>query len=450
MLNISQNTIQGRVNEKGYSTLVRVNGRRTGVYLQRLVLSFFIILFIFMFVPWTQNVRARGKVTTLKPQQRPQTINSIIAGRIEKWFVQEGDIVKAGDTILFISEIKDEFFDPQLLERTDEQLVSKELSVSSYMDKVRALDAQIDAMSDTRVLKLQQAKNKLRQADLAVQSDSINLQAAEQGYAIAKEQLDRMEKMYKDGLKSLTELEGRRMKLQEAEAKKISSENKWISSQNEWINARVEISSIETEYRDKISKAESEKYTAMSSMYDAEAVVTKMQNQRMNYSVRSGYYYITAPQDGFITRAIRAGIGETLKEGEQIVTIMPANYDLAIEMYVRPVDLPLMERGQHVRIQFDGWPAIVFSGWPQSSFGTFGGTVFAIDNFSNEIGEFRVLVVPDPNDPPWPESLRIGGGAYAMSLLKDVPVYYEMWRQINGFPPDYYKTNNGSTKEEKK
>jgi hypothetical protein len=36
----------------------------------------------------------------------------------------------------------------------------------------------------------------LRQAELAVQSDSINLQAAEQGYAIAKEQLDRMEKMY--------------------------------------------------------------------------------------------------------------------------------------------------------------------------------------------------------------------------------------------------------------
>jgi len=394
-----------------------------------------------MFVPWTQNVRAKGKVTTLKPQQRPQTINSIIAGRIEKWFVQEGDFVHAGDTIMFISEVKDEYFDPELLLRTDEQLVSKELSVSSYMDKVRALDAQIDAMSDTRVLKLQQAKNKLRQAELMVQSDSINLQAAEQGFDISKEQLDRMEKMYSDGLKSLTELEGRRMKLQEAEAKKISSENKWMTSQNEWINARVEISSIDTEFRDKISKAESEKYTALSSMYEAEAVVTKMQNQRMNYSVRSGFYYITAPQDGYITRAIRAGIGETLKEGEQILTIMPANYDLAIEMYVRPVDLPLMERGQHVRIQFDGWPAIVFSGWPQSSFGTFGGTVFAIDNFSNEMGQFRILVVPDPKYPVWPESLRIGGGAYAMTLLKDVPVYYEMWRQVNGFPPDYYKTN---------
>jgi adhesin transport system membrane fusion protein len=151
------------------------------------------------------------------------------------------------------------------------------------------------------------------------------------------------------------------MKLQEAEAKKISSENKWMSSQNEWINARVEISSIETEYRDKISKAESEKYTAI--VLDVRRRGCRYQNAESTNELFGSLRIITTSlprKTDYITRAIRAGIGETLKEGEQIVTIMPANYDLAIEMYVRPVDLPLMERGQHVRIQFDGWPAIVF------------------------------------------------------------------------------------------
>jgi hypothetical protein len=118
---------------------------------------------------------------------------------------------------------------------------------------------------------------------------------------------------------------------------------------------------------------------------------------------------------------------------------MPTNYDLAVEMYVRPMDLPLLQVGQHVRIQFDGWPAIVFSGWPNTSYGTYGGTVFAIDQFANENGEFRVLVSPDPKENKWPEALRVGGGAYAMLLLNDVPIWYELWRNVNGFPPDYYK-----------
>ena len=158
----------------------------------------------------------------------------------------------------------------------------------------------------------------------------------------------------------------------------------------------------------------------------------------MNYSVRAGMYYITAPQDGYITKALQSGIGETIKEGTQILSIMPAKYDLAVIMYVNPLDLPLLEKGQKVRLQFDGWPAVVFSGWPNTSYGTYGGKIFAIDNFIYDNGKFRVLIAPDPDDQPWPEALRVGGGTDNMVLLKNVPVWYELWRQVNGFPPDYY------------
>jgi hypothetical protein len=161
-------------------------------------------------------------------------------------------------------------------------------------------------------------------------------------------------------------------------------------------------------------------------------------------------YYILAPQDGYITQAIQSGIGETIKEGDEIISIMPSDFELAIEMYVEPMDIPLLEIGQHVQIQFDGWPSIFFSGWPGISYGTYGGTIVAINNFTNENGKYRVLVSHDKNFPAWPKEIRIGAGAKSMTLLKEVPIWYELWRQINGFPADYYKKNTNQKKDKNK
>jgi multidrug resistance efflux pump len=450
MLNISNVSISKYIEQSKYASLNRAELRTSGNVLRKTLTVFFGFAFLFMFVPWTQNIRAGGNVTTLKPDQRPQTIHSVIGGRIEKWFVQEGDFVSKGDTIMFISEVKDDYFDPNLLGRTQEQLKAKEMSVGSYMEKVKALDNQVDALVQTASLKLQQAKNKYKQAELKVVADSMDYQAYRTNFEIAKTQFERFEGLYDKGLKSLTDLENKRNSMRKAQAEMISGENKLLTSRNELINAEVELISIQAQYRDDIAKAESEKYTAMSSMYDAEAVVTKLQNQYMNYSVRTGMYYITAAQDGYITKAIQSGIGETIKEGTPIVSIMPSKYDLAVAMYVKPIDLPLLEKGAPVRIQFDGWPAIVFSGWPNTSYGTYGGKVFAIDNFISDNGLYRVLVEPDPEDHTWPEALRVGAGTTNMLLLKDVPIWYELWRQINGFPADYYKPISQNEGEKKK
>ncbi len=451
MLNISKNSISKRVGPSQYSSFQRLEQKTSKSVLIRLLTTTFLLLLILVFIPWTQNIRSKGHVTALRPDQRPQTIHSVIAGRIEKWYVQEGDFVKKGDTILYITEVKDEYFDPNLLGRTEQQLESKELAVDAYMEKVKAQDNQIDALVQTSKLKIEQANNKLRQSQLKVVSDSIDLEAAKTNIDIAKLQYERMEKLYEDGLKSLTDLEKRKLTQQKALADRISAENQLLASRNDVLNARVELTSIAAQYRDAIAKAESAKFTALSNMYDAEAVVTKLQNQYMNYSVRSGLYYILAPQDGYITQAIQSGLGETIKEGEAIISIMPSQYDLAVEMYVRPIDLPLVEKGQHVRIQFDGWPAVVFSGWPNTSYGTYGGNVVAIDNFMSKNGMYRLLVSPDKEDHAWPEALRVGAGTNSMMLLSDVPIWYELWRNINGFPPDYYKeTEAFSSKKEDK
>lgn len=438
MLNISPERVTKYISQQEYIALKRVEVPATNKLFLKLLGAFFLILFIMMFMPWTQNIISKGKVTALSPDQRPTTINSVIAGRIEKWYVQEGDYVEKGDTILNISEIKDDYFDPNLLERTERQLSAKELSVTSYNEKVDALDNQVAALREALQLKLEQTQNKLKQAKLKANSDSIELEAAKVNLEIAEQQFERMEQLYEEGLKSLTDLEKRKLTLQKTQAEAIAKENKLLESRNEILNARVELSAVRTEYQDKIAKARSDKFTALSNVYAAEGDVAKLQNQYKNYAVRTGYYFITANQNGYITQAIQSGIGEVIKEGEAVISIMPATYTLAVEMYVEPIDLPLIQKGQEVRIQFDGWPAIVFSGWPNTSFGTFGGTVYAIDNFVSKNGLYRVLVAPDESDHEWPDALRVGAGAYSMALLNTVPLGYELWRQINGFPPDYY------------
>lgn len=442
MLNISKNSIAGKVDTQKYRSFGMVASRTTHRILIKILITVQIFIFLIMLLPWTQNIRARGFVTSLRPDQRPQTVHTIIPGRIEKWFVQEGDYVSKGDTILYISEIKDDYLDPNLLARTDQQIKAKELTQKSYKEKVKALEKQVVALTDMQRLKGQQAHNKFKQAKLKVTADSIEYEAAKTNYQIAERQLARMEQLHKEGLKSLTDLETRTLKLQETQAKLIAYESKLLSSQNELINAQIELSAIDSEYQDKLAKAHSEKYSALSNSYNADAEVTKLQNQYMNYSVRNGLYYILAPQNGYITQAIKTGLGETIKEGAEIISIMPSEYELAVEMYVKPIDLPLLRKGQEVRFMFDGWPAIIFSGWPNVSYGTFGGKIVAIDNFTSKDSKYRILVAPDNQDVPWPEAIRIGSGANGIALLQDVPIWYELWRQINGFPADYYENGN--------
>ena len=158
-------------------------------------------------------------------------------------------------------------------------------------------------------------------------------------------------------------------------------------------------------------------------------------------------YFITAPQNGQAIKANTSGIGEIVKDGQMLIQIVPSTVDFAVELFVRPVDLPLVSPGQQVRFLFDGFPAIVFSGWPQASYGTFAGIVSSIENDVSANGTFRVLVREDSVYRKWPAQLKIGTGANGIALLKDVPIWYELWRNINSFPPDYYIANLSNDKE---
>ena len=413
----------------------------------RFLFVVFCVLMVMLFLPWTQNIVGKGYVTTLQPDKRPQSIQSPIPGRIDAWFVREGDLVEKGDTLLKISEVKSDYFDPNLVARTRQQLQAKQKSVEAYSAKVQALEAQISALQREQSLKINQTENKLIQVRLYVQNDSIKWEAAKTDKAIAQTRFERIQNLYTEGLKATREVEEKRLKLREAEAELIGAANRYQNAQNEVLIAATEIDRLQASYLDKLSKARSDRATALSAQFETEGAVAKLKNKLANYRQRLALQYVTAPQKGYVNKALKGGIGETFKEGDKLVSIMPADYQIAVETYIRPIDMPLLKVGETARVEFDGWPAIVFSGWPNVSYGTYGAQVVAIENYISENDLYRVLLAPDPQDHPWPEKVRIGSGARTIALLSEVPVWYELWRQLNGFPPDYYtiETDNKLT-----
>mgnify|MGYP000058586372 CR=1 FL=1 len=126
MLNISPNN-RNEIDEQQFVSYQNVKKESSNPKLKRTLYIIGSLVLLIMLLPWTQNIRSNGKITTLRPEQRPQTINSIIAGRIETWFVKDGDFVKKGDTIVVISEVKDGYFDPKLVDRTQNQINNKVL-----------------------------------------------------------------------------------------------------------------------------------------------------------------------------------------------------------------------------------------------------------------------------------------------------------------------------------
>lgn len=438
MLNLSNNRIKPDKDGHNIGTgaLQMVSTPKSGKMLYKILLALFILLGIIMFLPWQQNINGKGQLTALSPADRPQTLQSPIAGRIEKWYRQEGDFVKKGDTIITITEIREKYLDPDILKRLNEQIDFKKTSISANENKAISYSKQIQALIKSRDYKLQQAVNKVKQAKLKVQSDSIELQATKVQYAIADTQFTRANTLFKKGILSLTNFENRKRSFNDAVSKLVSQENKLLDAKNSYLNAVIEQSSITADYGEKISKAESELNGTTAYIGESQGDLSKLQNEYTSTAIRSGFYIIRAPQDGYLVKALKAGLGENIKEGEAIATIMPGSPSLAVELFVKPIDVVLLKKGDKVRLQFDGWPALVFSGWPGASTGTFGGIVKVIDYVDSQQGQYRILVIPDPQDDPWPAQLRVGTGVYGWGMLSKVPVWYEVWRKLNGFPPN--------------
>ncbi|HVI03012.1 MAG TPA: HlyD family efflux transporter periplasmic adaptor subunit, partial [Enhygromyxa sp.] len=175
-----------------------------------------------------------------------------------------------------------------------------------------------------------------------------------------------------------------------------------------------------------LAQAQSDLATADSDLVQLETRLARQQRMK-----------IVAPRSGTVLRLIAREGGEIVASGDAVAAFVPDMRSSAVELWVAGKDGPLISPGRKVRLQFEGWPAVQFVGWPSAAVGTFGGVVEFVDATADEQGRFRVVVIPDCDDEPWPDGqwLRQGVRANGWILLEQVRLGFELWRQINGFPP---------------
>jgi len=177
---------------------------------------------------------------------------------------------------------------------------------------------------------------------------------------------------------------------------------------------------------------------ARSKLAAAEASITQAQTRLARQSRQTK----VAPETGVITQLMSAGPATNVSKGDILARFIPSEVERAVLVKVNGLDAPLVQPGRKVRLQFDGWPVFQFSGWPATAVGTFGGEVYFIEPVANADGSFNVWIKQDPASEDWPNSefVRLGSQARAWILLEEVRLGYEIWRQLNNFPPDYPET----------
>jgi multidrug efflux pump subunit AcrA (membrane-fusion protein) len=362
-----------------------------------IVLTLVAFVIILIVAPWIQNVAGSGIVTSFSPDQRPQTIDALIEGRIEKWYVKEGDYVREGDTIVVLRDIDTKFLDPKFQER---QQVIRDNEVA---------EAQLEVIIAKQ--KVIQAKAKVLAAEAAVTNANIDA-------ATARVRYERAESLFSQGLASRRELETNLLALQKALNDSVKArtdlevENQALANANTELQAKQRL---------------------------AEAKIAKSDLELGNVTNRRNFGVMLSPINGYVTRIMQVGDGQAVKKNEKLAIVVPETDDIAAEIYIGSLDAAIVDTGRKVRLQFAGFPAIQApgGGFPHFAIGTFGGIVKVIDAVDDGSGRYRVLVVPDPNDKPWPSRayLRQGTEVTGWILLNEVPLGYELWRQLNGFPP---------------
>ncbi len=395
----------------------------------RSLLVLFLLLLVFLaLTPWQQNVQGFGRVVAYIPGDRQQMIGAPVEGRIARWLVKEGSQVKQGEVI---AELLDN--DPLLLQRLDNErqaLLDRQKAVENRVDTFRE---QLRMAEQARPQALTAAESRLEMGKQRQKAAGQALDGTRAARQTAALNLTRQQQLQQKGLASRRTLE-----LAELDMAQRSADNE--RAQATLTAAKSEVNALNADWQKLVAdssagveKTRAELNKTIEDQNYVRADLLKLETRIARQQTQT----IAAPRDGTILRLLANPNAEQVKAGQALAILVPDAEQRAVELWVDGNDLPLIVTDSHVRLQFEGYPAVQFGGWPEFSVGSFGGQVVLIDATDDGKGHFRILVSPDPDDISWPDSrfLRQGVRVNGWILLGRVSLGYEMWRIFNGFPP---------------
>lgn len=403
-------------------------------FIKLLVWLTLILPIMIMLLPWLQNVKGTGILTAYQPTERIQTLDAPVDGFVSKWHVVEGSSVKAGDVLLEIRDI-----DPQYNSRLQTQLENSQQKLAAKAEELKSVELQVKNYQTVRDSRVSAANFKREMAQQKVLAATQAIAAAEATLSATEFQLTRMQRLLREGLVSQRDLELAERDNTVAARNLTSNKATLDSAKAETQSALAEISQFRADAQASIDASKADIAKVRSEFADINNSIT---NAEINVS-RQAAQNIVAPRDGIVFRMPVNSAAEVVTKGQPLLMIVPKNNSRAVELMVQGVNAPLIVPGSEVRLQFEGWPAVQVAGWPRVSYGTFAGKVSFVDPTDSGLGKFRVMITPDESKQKWPESrfLRQGSAVQGWILLNEVSLGYEIWRVLNGFPPQLVAAN---------
>ena len=387
----------------------------------------FVILVSLLFLPWQQTVKGEGTLIANDPTQRDYNVLATLDGFIEEFYVRENQFVKKGDKLFKIVDIDKEY---------SQKLDSIE---TSSRDRYKNSESQIENIEDKRAnlkeylqLGLDVFTQKKRQSKSKIESLEFKKVSLVKSYEVEKFNLERIELLFNDGIESKRDFE--------------MAQNRYVKADAELKKIAVDIE-IEQNSLD-ILKQEQEKFLSQTKnalkVLDNATLSSKAQlnaiNQEMQINALNSTRYksgeVVAQKDGYVVRILQNDKHKLIKKGEEVIHFSPQVGKKSIMLKVSDFNMPLIKEGLPVRIRFYGWPALQIAGWPSIKYGTFGGIIKHVEATSYEKGFFYARVEEDPKE-PWPkgDDLRVGTQSTLWVRLSTVPIWYQIWRLMNAFPP---------------
>lgn len=388
------------------------------------------------FVPWQQTSLGRGRVIAYAPVERQQTIDAAVDGRVAKWHVQEGSRVEIGDSIVDIIDN-----DPEILARLGAERDAVVARIDAAHARVAAIDKRILAMGSSQTSAVLAAGQRSQMGGDRLAAAKHAVEAAKAAAKAAELNFDRQTALFEKGLTAK-----RTVELAEAEEARTRTdvdraEAAMSAARSERSALSADVEKVDNDSLASISDAHAARASAESEIASARVELTRIDGRL----ARQQTQHVKARAAGTILRVIARQGAEIVKAGDPVALFVPDTADRAVEMWIPGNDVNLVHPGRRVRLQFEGWPAVQFSGWPSAAVGTYGGTVAFVDPTDDGQGRFRVVVVPDSGG-AWPHhtNLRQGTRTYGWVLLERVTLGYELWRQFNGFPPEWTGTDKAA------
>lgn len=424
------------VNERTFPALRLTRSSRFARQTSFLLVHVLLITSVAMLcVPWQQTAAGKGQVFSFDANQRHQDVDAPISGRIVNWHPElfEGAIVKEGDRLFDI-----EVIDAELRRQMELQLAATERKLAADKTIVGAYLENVQAFTDVKEQYVIAAEEIVKVAEQKLLAEEEGLNAAIAAAAQSDKDRVRRKELLDQKVGSEFDWERAVRQAEECNAKVKQARAYVKAAMNELAAKKADLIAKTKEAQAKVdsSKAVYEKSKGDFAATEKEVADIKAKMTMQQQSV-------VAPQDGYILKLKVSQGGQIVSQGASLLELVPASPDRAVAIKVDGNDVPLVAsqdrlgRPRKVRLQFEGWPAVQFSGWPSAAVGTFGGIVSVVDSTDDGQGKFRVIVVPDPDEAPWPNEilLRQGVRANAWVLLDQVTIGWEIWRQLNGFPP---------------